>query len=149
MKRLVLMTVMSIAVMFGYAQNRTVDKVLGYDQTYVNFDGTSADKLTTGDSVWTFTINKKTDSKVFAYYYVELDSVSGADTTVNIYLQSKVFEDESYTNIDTVTYSGSADTSFVISTSSVAFGDYWRLYIIGSNDEFNVAIDKLNAKFTK
>ena len=140
---------MCVAAMFSYAQNKTVDNVLNYDETFVIFEGTSSDVLESGDSTWMYTIQKKTDEKVFAYFFIDLDSVGGTAADVNIYLQRKVFGSESYSNVDTVTYAGTTDTTFVIKTTSADWGDYWRINIVGSNDEFEIKINELNAKFLK
>lgn len=152
MKKYFLIAIMALFVGISYGQNQTVDKELSYDQTFVYFNGSSVDTLGTGDSTWTYTVNKQNLSTVYPYVYVAIDTLTGTSQDVtNIYLQAKVFPDESYSNIDTVQYYASADTTFTFDISvSATTGrkeQFWRVNMVGSTDDVKLEIQDLNFKF--
>lgn len=99
------------------------DKTMGYDDTYLWYDGTASDTIGISDSIWTYEVRKKTDSRMYCYVDMYLDSTGGTANSVKIYLQNKFFPDQDYTNVDSVTWAASADTAFTFypSSQSVAF----------------------------
>lgn len=141
--------ILVLGSLVSFSQNQSVDYVIGYDATYVLYTGTSSDVLYTTDSTWSYTINKKTDEEVIGYYRVDLKKVSGTAKPVNVFFQKKIFEADSYTDIDTVVYAGTADTTIHFNTSSNAAGDFWRVYIQKNNNDFKVEIEAFKAKFYK
>ena len=148
MKKLLLFIAFTFSLLcMVNAQNETVDRSLSYESTY--FTQPLSAELTTGDSIFTYVVRKLSDEKIYPYFYIELDSLGGTAGNVNVYLQYKVFGEQTFTDLDTVTYAGSVDTSFVFFPNTRHIADYWRIYIIGASDEFNVGIDRINGKFVK
>lgn len=134
----------------GTGQQTTVNKSLGYDATYFTYPGLVTDSVGIVDSTWSFTIGKLTDSKVFASFYLDLDSTGGTFDTVNLYIQKKVHDLADFENTDTLYWKIGADTiikNWTTSTSHIA--DFWRLYIEGTDNTFQFDIDRLDGKFTK
>lgn len=136
----------------SYGQNRTVDRELNYEQTFVYFNGSSVDTLGTGDSTWTYTVRKANISTVFPYVYMEIDTVTGGSEDVtNIYLQARVTPDEDFANIDTVQYYSTADTTFAfdvsVSSTTGRKEQDWRISVNGSTDDVKLEIETLNFKF--
>lgn len=140
---------MFLGVLFtSNAQNTTNDATLSYSQTYNYFTGSASDTIGALDSIWTYTVRKKSDAKLYMYYYVDLDSTGGTAADVYIIRQKKMFLEEDYTVVDTITWAGTVDTTFS-SLSAIKDSEYWRLIIKGSNDSFKVKINALNIKFLK
>lgn len=140
---------LSLVGMVTYSQeSASYDIKLGYDQTYQNFIGNSRDTIGTGDSIWYYTINKLTDSKLNQYVYLSLDRISGTGI-VDVYFQSKTFLEDTFVNYDTVTYYTTADTVIRVNTSSTKSADYWRVYIKGRTDGKKVKVLNLNTKYFK
>ena len=135
--------------MVSFSQDETVDQSLGYSVTWFLYEGDAADSIQSGDSIFTYTIEKFTDTKTFAYFYIECDSVAGTGAPVTYYLQNKVFQDESFSNLDTIEWTAGADTSFVFETTTSDIADYWRIYRIGSTSTFNAYETDINGKFVK
>lgn len=103
-----ILTILLIFCVFvANAQNRTIDKALGYEDTYVFFTGSTTDALSTTDTTWTYTIWKKTDSNLNVYVDMLIDSVGGTANNVTIYLQNKRFTDQDWTTIDSTVWNGS------------------------------------------
>lgn len=147
MKKIIFIISLVFCVCLVHAQNETIDRSLSYESTYFLQPLTA--ELITGDSTFTYVVRKLSDEKIYPYFYVELDSLGGTAGNVNVYLQYKVFPDEAFTDLDTVIYAGTVDTSFVINPNTNVIADYWRINIIGDSDEFNVGIDQINGKFVK
>jgi len=117
-----------IAIGFScFAQNSTLDKTLGYDDTYLWYTGTSSDVITTTDTTWTYTVRKKTDSKIQCYVDMLIDSTGGTANNVTIYLKNKKFPSTEFTTVDSVVWDGSNSTtlgeviSFTPSASTLSF----------------------------
>ena len=125
------------------------DASLGYEQTYWTYTGLAADTIGAGSLTWEFDIKKLTDQEVKPYVYLTLDSLGGS-SEVSVYLQSKVFSDQSYSDLDTLTWSvTSADTTLIFDYSTATRSDYWNVKVVGSNADTQVGIGKLNWKFYK
>jgi hypothetical protein len=134
----------------SYSQNTDADAQLGYDETFIYFTGATADTIGVADSIWTFTVRKKADAGLYFYTYMELDSLDGTANIVDIIRQKRVTLNESWTNIDTVTWHvTSTDTSFSKNTSSSQYGEYFRIRVQGRNDLVKAKISKLDFKFFK
>lgn len=141
--------VLGLFALTSFAQDETVDRSLSYDDTWFLYTGQASDSIQDGDSIFTYTIEKRTDSKTFAYFYIECDSVGGTASAVTYYLQNKVFQDEAFSNLDTVVWTAGADTSFTFEVTTSDIADYWRIYRIGADDEFNAYETDIDGKFVK
>lgn len=137
--------------LMSFGQNQTVDHTLNYEQTFVYFNGSANDTIGTGDSTWTYTVEKYNLSTVYPYVYMAIDTVTGGSEDVtNIYLQGKVTVDEDYVNIDTVQYYSTADTAFTfdisISSTTGRKEQFWRIAVEGSTDDVKLEVEDLNFK---
>jgi hypothetical protein len=148
MKKIILISLLISFITAMSGQNAAVDADLSYDATFVLLTGQASDTIGIQDSTWTFTVRKKTDAKMYHYYYISLDSVGGTTNIVDIIRQKKMFLAESYTNVDTVSWHGTADTTFS-SLGSQTHGEYWRILIKGRDDTFKAKIIELDTKFLK
>lgn len=152
MKKIFSILLLGFMSLVAISQNGRVDAKLGYNETYKTLECTSADSLGQGDSTWTYTVYKRTAEPSICYYRIYLDSLSGTPDTVDIFLQKKVFGypqtsgSETYTNIDTVTYYGTADTVISAYSSSSTYADFYRILIKERGDNFKVGIDSLMVK---
>lgn len=149
MKKILFLMIMILGVAVGYSQNQTVDKVVGYDDTYVLYDGIASDTIGIADSTWTYTVRKKNDTRLRPYVYLDIDSVSGTPNVVNCILQGKTTPDESYTDITTVAWTNGNDTTIAYDVTAVKPYEYWRVSIEGQADEFKAEVQVLNFKFLK
>lgn len=150
MKKIItIFMILGIFSLVLFSQDETVDKSLSYSNTWFIYEGDAADSIQSGDSIFTYTIEKFTDTKTFAYFYVEADSVEGMAAPITYYLQNKVFQDQAFSNIDTIVWTAGADTSFVFETTTSDIVDYWRIYRIGSTSTFNAYETDINGKFVK
>lgn len=153
MRGLFILLLLGMFSLVTFGQNSTIDARLGYDETFKTVTLSSSDSIGVGDSLWTYTVYKKTRGPSICYYRLYLDSLSGTSDTVDIFLQKKVFgtpqssASEGYTNVDTVTYYGTADTGFSAVVSSAQYADFWRLTIKERGDNFKVGIDSVMFKF--
>lgn len=142
---------MSIVLALGaFAQNSsTQDVKIEYDKTSIQYNGESTDIIGTTDSVWTYTVKKKIDKKVIPYIYISADSTGTAGNVLFI-LQQKVFDDEIYTAIDTVTWTQSAsDTSFVMTVGAATTSIFHRVVMQGSLITVDALINDLDFQFVK
>jgi hypothetical protein len=134
----------------GENQQTTVDKSLGYDQTYFLYPGLVTDSVGVIDSTWSFTIGKLTRKPVKANFYLDLDSTGGTFDTVNFYIQKKVHDLADFVNTDTLYWKVGSDTIIKEwQTSSFHTADFWRLYIEGTNNTFKFHINRLDGKFVE
>lgn len=137
----------SIFIVLGISSMNAQNQTLSYSNTWFEYNGSDGDTIGYGDSVYTYTITKYTTNKVTPRLYVELDSIGGAAAEVTTYLQKKVSSDESWSNIDTVVYNGTVDTSYIMQPDNTQIGDYYRFYLQCENDGFNLKIKTINGKF--
>jgi len=147
-KSILILMLLGLFSLVTYSQNETINASLGYQATYNLYTGITSDTIGKTDSTWSYVINKLTDEKLFAYAYIELDSLSGTADTVFFIWQYKMFDDEAFTNSDTTIYAGASESLTVVTTIATK-ADYWRLYVLGTDDDFKVGIDKFNSKFIK
>lgn len=152
MKKSLIILLLGFLCQGVFPQNGTVDARLGYEETWKTLKCTTADSIGQGDSTWTYTVYKKTVEPSVCYYRIYLDSLSGTSDTVDIFLQKKVFgypesyASETYSNIDTVTYYGTADTVISAYNSSATYSDFYRVLVKERGDNFKVGIDSLMIK---
>lgn len=142
MKKLIGILILLVVAMAGFSQIRTIkaDKVLNPDVTSPSsvtwsYTGVAADTLTVLQDtlICNITLNKAAPSNY--YIKVGLDSIAGADTTVVINVNGRMFDDESWTLIETVTTSAvTAEINTVI--ESMTDPDYtWT--VAAAEDVFN------------
>ena len=113
MKNLIILFIGILCALTVSAQDRTVSHTLRVNHTYFDYTGVAADTVSNNaDSLAVaFTLNK--EYPVQYYIYLDIDTVSSSSTTIK--LQGKVFSDESYTDISSVSFGGTDDTTFVFS----------------------------------
>lgn len=112
MKKILSIIILLIAAITGYSQIRVIksDFVLKPDVTQPQsvtwaYQGVSADSLTINQDtlIYNITLNKAVPMN--SYVKVTLDTIAGADTTVVINLKGRMFDEESWTLIKSVTSS--------------------------------------------
>ena len=149
-KIFLILTILILGAALGYSQNAEVDRTLDYgNQTYLLYTGIASDTIGIADSTWTYTVRKKTDTRLLPYVYVELDSISGTPNPVHTILQGKVFASELYTDIDSVVWAGTIDTMFTIDVVDTFKYEFWRVSVEGQLDEFKAKVQELDIKFIK
>ena len=148
MKKLFILLCFVATATLAVAQNATVDKLMTYDQASCIYTGKVSDTIGELDSIWTFTVQKQSSNKLIPYIYVSADSTGGTAAAVRFILQQKVFPQETYTAIDTVTWKMTGDTSFVIEPTTAVFSEYFRLKVLGSTDNMKAKINYINFKFS-
>lgn len=97
--------------------------------TYWHTYFTAADTVSSNDSthVYTYSVRDVLDGIKFAGR-LSLDSISGTPTTT-VTLQGKIFWDDSWTTVDTETWSGtSADTTLLFDYATAKPYRFWRVY---------------------
>lgn len=135
-----------MVICFGlYAQNND----LGYSQTYVIYNGTTADRTTSTDSVLEYSVHKLTDTRIYPTINLKLDSISGTASNVTVLLQKKQYATDSYSNVDTVTWAGSTSDTVIKFTVDVSREEFWKWTATGSDNAFIFEIDYTNFKFQK
>ena len=126
-----------------------VQTTVDYNESYVWYNGVTADTLGVGDSIWTYSVRKKALSKITPYVYIALDSVGGTKNNVTITLESKCFEAENYIPRETKTWKLGRDTTLVFQSDTAHISEFWRVKLKGANDIFKVKVTKLNLKFVQ
>lgn len=151
MKKLVLAL---LSIVFAFAASAQMPADTGYDavvkldQSAYFYTGSSTDVIGPGDSTLTKTIFINTHDEVICDVYMDIDSVSaGAD--VSIYFNGKQFPDDSYTALDTVTYSMTEDTVFTFTSTSAKKYRYWQVSIEAPADSIEAELQKAYFKFWK
>lgn len=150
MKRLLIFIGLLLSIVV-YSQ---YDRTLGANEWTLDHEGNASDTLHTGDSIWTYQIWLPHHGDPLKYkIYMDVDSTGGTSAIANRYLfilQAKNSEDETYTALDTVTYQGTADTTFSFTeTTTAQFYKKWRMYVKGTSDELKIEIQKLNWSWYK
>lgn len=133
----------------SYGQNEATNATLSYSQTWFNDYPSASDSIQDGDSIITYVVQKYVDTKSTARFRCSLDSVGGTAAPVTIYLQKKNWQAQTFSNVDTATWTAGADTVINFVTTTAGDEDYWRIYIIGSTDSFNAFMDGIWGKFIK
>ena len=104
-----------------------------------NFYGASLSATLDSADVENFEIYVNKAEVLYYNIAVIADSVSAPSAT--FLLQAKDFEHESYTNIDTVTWAGTADTSFVFSQESTKqFYNYYNVKTTVADGECDIEV---------
>ena len=149
MKRILLLITATLLLTLGVNSQVTgFTNTLDYSQTYIyefDLDGV----FSTGDSIWTYSVFKNSDSYLRPTLYIETDSISGTQGQVKFYLESKEWDEQSYTLRDSVTWVTGVDTSFSITVSTAIANTIWQTRAVGANDEFRFNIDVFKIKFYK
>lgn len=141
---------------------------LNYNETYFKKQIVSAtDVVTTGDSLWSYTVTKKMDAKCNVYVDMAIEKTAGTSDTAWIYLETKMFPLQSWVKVDSVMWNGQgtktiffqpgvktydtiANNSYVlIEPKLYSANEYWRVSYIGTSDSFTAYIRRLNFKFIK
>ena len=124
-----------------------VNKITGEPVTTVdNLTFNATDTLGLRDS--TYSIVFPVDfNKAFTYNYrVKIDSVSGTANNTVVKLRGKVWSEDAYSDITTVTYKGTGiDTTITIATATAVRYRYMDLFI--ENNAGKVKISKAKAKY--
>ena len=142
----------TLAVTFGQrgsGQATSVDKSLGYDNTWFTYPGVATDTLGVNDSIWDFTIGVLKDAKHYGDFYLDLDSIGGTATNVNIYIQKKSHDFESFSTVDTITWAATGDTTFRYETASAQSAAFWRVHVVMDSDGFRMKVNRLDGYFVK
>lgn len=147
MKKLlfIILAIFSCVVIFSQ-ESSVADKYLGYEQTWFTYNGLS-NALTATDSVWYFTVQKESNHRLFYDFKVDLDSVGGTAQVVPVVIQGKKFLSDSFTPLDTITWTAGADTTIYFSESTTAQQyRYYRTYIRSELKGFLIKITELSGK---
>ena len=126
-----------------------VQSTVDYNESFVWYTGVTADTLGIGDSIWTYSVRKKSLEKIMPYVYIALDSVGGAKNNVVITLESKCFEQETYSIRETKTWKLGRDTTLIFQSDTAHISEFWRVKLKGANDIFKVKVIRLNLKFVQ
>ena len=125
MKNLLIILSLLLSMFLISASAQAQDKVLQKGTSFETYTGVDADTLS-ADETWSYSVLSYSDYGKFHNVKVNLDSISGTPTC-DIKLQGKVFSDDSWTDIETVSWAGTtSDTTFTFSEASTA--KYYRYY---------------------
>lgn len=144
---LILFFTMSVSV---FCQTKTMKST---DWVY-DYECGQKDTLGTGDSIWYQEIYfpKHGDGLLYSVY-VDVDSIGGTSGPANEYLfiiKGKANESATYVALDTVSYAGTADTTFTMAELSTAVKyKYIMLYVEGEADELAIELQKVEFSFFK
>jgi len=155
MKRLIMFLVLAFVALVSTAQIRTIepDKVLQADPEKANsvtwhYTGLAVDSLTINQDtlLYNITVNKAWPANY--YIKVGLDSINGVDTTVVINIKGRMFDDEAWSLIETVTTSvisaeintvieSITDADYTLGTASAV--DFLQQTLVATKDTLTVA----------
>lgn len=146
MKRLIILLVLGLFAFSVTAQERTVTKDVPKGNTYYKYVGTSSDVLlpTTRDTIDLVFQLELTEKISKIAVKSRFDVVAGADTTVAISVDGKLFSDDSYTNVIASALSTEVSADNVVKTVSTTYTESHSV------TAFNVVKDALtitNAAF--
>lgn len=130
-------------------QSVTADRSLSYDNTWFIHVGLSTDTIGEVDSTWTYDITKRTDSKISAGFYIDVDSTGGTGAALSIYVQKKGTDGSTFVNTDTATISSGVDSSFYFETSTSHISQYWRIFLQSADNAYKAKINRLEGVFIK
>jgi len=154
MKKIILyiaLMFVSFSIMAQFRGKDTAyDNVLSDGKTAYFITGTAADTTGTADSTLTKTIFVNTNVETICDLYMDVDSLGGTAGIANAHyfiLQYKEFPDEAYTALDTITYAGTVDTTFRITSTTAVKARYWRILEKGITDELKLKTTKWYFKF--
>ena len=142
-------------LLFGIALMLTSFSINAQDQSktlntkayYYEFPFTSSDYVEASDTYYVQVTSRKVEPLKYNIK-VEMDSISGAPQ-VAVSIQGKVFTGDTWANISTITWMGTAsDTSFLLSEISTAkYYRYWRVYFVATGTAQKVEITKVDWRF--
>lgn len=135
----------------GFSQeNANYDYKMGYESTWATYSAPATTYATSAtDSIWYYTVLKEADANVKTYIKVSADSISGADQVVDFYYQTKTWYSDDFANVDTVTWSLGADTTFTFTNATASQARYHRVYAKSRLKGFIFQIDELSTLFRK
>lgn len=112
----------------------------------------AVDTIGSADSTWTYTIYPNKGERLYYDIALNIDSVGGTGGVaglVPVILQGRRLSSDTYTNIDTITWIGSAsDTTIKFSQVSTAqFYTEYRLSVTAANNSFKALFDWIKARF--
>lgn len=140
MKKIAILLFAIFAFSFAQAQDKAV--TLNNTIYYYAYSGLAADTISNNDSIWEAQVLVNKAEPVKYSMTMKLDSVSGT-IGAYIFLQGKVFDTDTYTAIDTVTWSGtSSDTTFTF--SQVTTAKYYRYFKIKVDSRTGTEKMKIN-----
>lgn len=158
MKKLIIILVMFAFVVATYAQ---ADKTMAANDSkgswlYESSLG-SGDTIGAGDSTWYYTVYPNKGERLYYNISINIDSVGGTGGVANlvpVILQGRDLSSDSFTNIDTIAWTGSAsatnDTTIRFTQETTAqFYTEYRLSITAANDSFRALIDWIKFRFYK
>jgi hypothetical protein len=129
----VMILLFGIALIMSFSVNaQDQSKTLKSKAYYYEFPFTSSDYIEASDTYYVQVTSRKVEPLKYSIK-VEMDSISGAPQ-VAASIQGKVFTGDSWTNISTITWMGTAsDTSFILGEISTAkYYRYWRVYFVAT-----------------
>lgn len=135
------MIVCSVLGMAQTSLDSGYDAVVNSTETRARHMGDNDELTAAGDSTWTYTWYVNTQSKIIADVELDVDSVGGTSSSANahqFWLSYREFPGQAWINIgDTVTYTGSVDTIFSLTTGETALkANYIRVNCKGKTDSF-------------
>jgi hypothetical protein len=144
----VMILLFGIALIMSFSVNaQDHSKTLKSSAYYYEFSFTSSDYVEASDTYYVQVTSRKLEPLKYSIK-VEMDSISG-DPQVAVSIQGKVFTGDSWTNISTTTWMGTAsDTSFILSEISTAkYYRYWRVYFVATGTAQKATITKCDWRF--
>jgi hypothetical protein len=151
MKKLILFLFafsLAVAASAQFMADTGYDALVKDNQSAYFFTGGAQDVIGEGDSTLTKTVFINTHDEVIADVYVGIDSIS-AGAAISIYFKGKQFPDDTYTAIDTVDYSMTADTTFTFTSTSAQKYRYWQISMEAPADSIEAKLSKAYFKFWK
>lgn len=152
-KSLIIFSLIAVFILGAFNINsvltESVNASLNYSETFKWYPGQTRDTIGIGDSIWEYKIRKKSNLELIPYIYLAIDSTGGTFDTVNVTLESKVFEQESYTVRETVAWNLGSDTIIILVSDTSHISEYWKIKVAGTDDTFKAAITQLNIKFVQ
>ena len=132
---------------FAQKADKAVDITMDYGITtnYVTFGATDVIGVS-GDSIWTYTIEKKCKGATIPKFGIKLLRVA-VGGTVAVVFQQKALPTESYSTITTVTWKKTtADTTIYFIPTSSTRAVYNRISVTGSSSTAKGEIEYLDTK---
>jgi len=119
-----------------------------------NANDTIGDNMDNNTANWTNTVYVGWRGDPLKYkIYMDVDSTDGTSSAADEHLfilQAKSSNDETYTALDTVSYAGTADTTFTFTQVTTAqFYKWWRVLGKTEDDGFDSEIKVVNWAFYK
>ena len=150
MKKLIVLIIFALSFFAIQAQeSATYDGVLAYNESYLEYEGVATDILTTTDTLWYYTVLKRSFLPLKYDVYLNLDVTGGSTNSVTVTLVAKKWLDQAaWTTLKTVTWTGGADTTIVLTESSTAGQyQYYKVNCLGANNTMLYHINYLYYKF--